>query len=98
MDQEEKEVLVVVVEEESDFAREIDPGLHNEKIENSIWATRIWSFLTHYSSLWSGRKDANTPVTETEAASFPRDPRLLTTRTPGDGGPLRSRSLHARCA
>ena len=42
-------VVVVVEEEESDSAGGIDPGL--EKVEDSIWATRIWSFLTHYLSL-----------------------------------------------
>jgi hypothetical protein len=51
VDEEVEEVLVVVVVEESDFAGRIDPGLHEEKVEDSIWATRIWSFPTHFSSM-----------------------------------------------
>ena len=41
-------VGVVVVEEDS--ADGIDPGLLEEIVEDSVSTTRIWSFLTHYSS------------------------------------------------
>ena len=43
-----------MVEEEeggNDSAGGIDPGLLEEKVEGSIWAPRIWSLLTHYSSV-----------------------------------------------
>ena len=44
-------VVVEEEEEEENSAGGIDPGLHEEKGENSVQATRIWGFLTHYSSL-----------------------------------------------
>ena len=51
--EEQKEAVTVVeVEEEGDdSAGGIDTGLHEEKVEDSIWANWIWSFLTQYSSL-----------------------------------------------
>ena len=43
-------VVVVVEEDEEDSADGVDPGLLEEKVEDSVSTTRIWSFLTHYSS------------------------------------------------
>ena len=80
-EEEEKQAVTVVVvneEEESDSAGGIDPGLHEEKVEDSIWATRGSGGFSRTTRRCRTDTNMRTPLT-------PKQKQPYSCGTPGGG-------------